>query len=214
MLEALQRLMIREGHRASNSDLSLFIKDALDASEALQAAGPAARARLRGSTPAPIVALAIEAAPPPRSLSAPSASLAALGQEWQAVVAETGGQVWERGEGAMLVVWTAHLEASEVIARAVRTAMSLQRLTAQSGYQLSAGIAPGMARLSPDTGRPPDGWELSGPFYLSRWMMNLSAHRGRVLMTEVGARHVDAPCTLLGRIPIQGSRFIHLYEVG
>jgi hypothetical protein len=33
-------------------------------------------------------------------------------------------------------------------------------------------------------------------------------------MTEVGARHVDAPCTLLGRIPIQGSRFINLYEVG
>ena len=214
MLEALQRLMIREGHRASNSDLSGFIKAALDASEALQAAEPAARARLRGSAPAPVVALALEAAPPPRSLSAPSASLAALGQEWQAVVADTGGQVWERGDGAMLVVWTAHLEANEVIARAVRTALSLQRLTAQSGYQLSAGIAPGMARLSPDTGRPPDGWELSGPFYLSRWMMNLSAHRGRVLMTEVGARHVDAPCTLLGRIPIQGSRFINLYEVG
>ncbi len=45
-------------------------------------------------------------------------------------------------------------------------------------------------------------------------MMNLSAHRGRVLLTEVGARHVGGRTALLGRIPIQGSRYISLYELG
>jgi hypothetical protein len=71
-----------------------------------------------------------------------------------------------------------------------------------------------MVRLNADSQRPPEGWELAGPFYLARWMMNLSAHRGRILLTEVGARHVHEPVTMLGRIPIQGSRFINLYEVG
>ena len=75
-------------------------------------------------------------------------------------------------------------------------------------------MAPGVARISPDTRRPSDGWELAGPFYLARWMMNLSAHRGRVLLTEVGARQVSEATTLLGRIPIQGNRYINLYELG
>jgi hypothetical protein len=45
-------------------------------------------------------------------------------------------------------------------------------------------------------------------------MMNLSAHRGRVLLTEVGARQVEEGTALLGRIPIQGNKYINLYEVG
>jgi hypothetical protein len=44
--------------------------------------------------------------------------------------------------------------------------------------------------------------------------MNLSAHRGRVLLTEVGARQVRGRSGLLGRIPIQGNRYINLYELG
>ena len=44
-------------------------------------------------------------------------------------------------------------------------------------------------------------------------MMNLSAHRGRVLLTEVGARQVRKQTTLLGRIPIQGNRYINIYEL-
>jgi len=46
-------------------------------------------------------------------------------------------------------------------------------------------------------------------------MMNLSAHRGRVLLTEVGRKQVEGHKTsTLGRISIQGNRFIKLYEVG
>ena len=77
-----------------------------------------------------------------------------------------------------------------------------------------AGLAPGVARIQADSRRPGEGWELAGPFYLARWMMNLSAHRGRALLTEVGAQHMQGRTTLLGRIPIQGSRYINLYELG
>ena len=93
-------------------------------------------------------------------------------------------------------------------------ARKLQKVTVQAGYRLSAGISPGVARIAPDTRRPPDGWELAGPFYLARWMMNLSAHRGRVLLTEVGAKETRDPTTLLGRIPIRGANHINLYELG
>jgi hypothetical protein len=45
-------------------------------------------------------------------------------------------------------------------------------------------------------------------------MMNLSAHRGRVLLTEVAARQVQGKTAVLGRIPIQGNRYINLHELG
>jgi hypothetical protein len=102
----------------------------------------------------------------------------------------------------------------ETVSKAVRTSLTLQKATTQAGYRLSVGVAPGAARVLPDTHRPAEGWELAGPFYLARWMMNLSAHRGRVLLTEVGARQVEEGTTLLGRIPIQGNKYINLYEVG
>ena len=98
---------------------------------------------------------------------------------------------------------------------AVTTALALKNATTKAGYRLSTGVAPGVARISGETQRPGDGWELGGPFYLARWMMNLSAHRGRPLLTEVGAKHVEdeARTALLGRISILGNRYINLYEV-
>ena len=126
---------------------------------------------------------------------------------------ESQAEVWERGEGSLLVVWTAATGFRETVSNVVRTALALHKLTGQAGYRLSAGIAPGVARIRPDTHRPADGWELAGPFYLARWMMNLSAHRGRVLLTEVGAKQVEQQTVMLGRIPIQGNRYINLHEV-
>ncbi len=144
----------------------------------------------------------------------PRTSLAALTQEWSAIIAESEGEAWERGSGSMLVVWVARGGLRDSITRAVEAAVALQRVTLAAGYRLSAGVAPGVARISSETRRPSRGWELAGPFYLARWMMNLSAHRGRVLLTEVGARQVRGRSGLLGRIPIQGSRYINLYELG
>jgi hypothetical protein len=103
-----------------------------------------------------------------------------------------------------------------MVQSAVRTALALKSATSKAGYRLSAGVAPGVARISGETQRPGEGWELGGPFYLARWMMNLSAHRGRPLLTEVGAKQVESETktALLGRISILGNRYINLYEVG
>lgn len=216
MGEALQALMMREGHRAGAAELGTFVRDVLEAPAAptgITGAGLAGRP-LRSVPPTPVVVMAIEASPPPRSISTPRTSLPVLSQEWAGVVAEAGGEVWERGDGSFLVCWAVASGFKEAVGRAVRTALALQKLTSQAGYRLSVGVAPGVARIQPETRRPPDPWELAGPFYLARWMMNLSAHRGRVLLTEVGARQMESGTSLLGRIPIQGNKFINLYEVG
>jgi hypothetical protein len=213
MIDALSALIVREGHRATNNDLALFLHEVAQPAAAAPAPARAGRAG-RSLPPTPVVVLSMEASPPPRSLAAPRTTLASLAHAWEGVVADAGAEVWENGEGAMLVCWTVTRGFRETVSRAVGCAVQLQRITVQSGYRLSAGVAPGVARIQPDTHRPSDGWELAGPFYLARWMMNLSAHRGRVLITEVGARQIAEAAALLGRIPIEGRRFINLYEVG
>jgi hypothetical protein len=147
-------------------------------------------------------------------LAAPKVSSAGLSQEWAGIVAEAGGVVWERENGSMLVCWMAD-DMKVSLQAAVDCTLALKNATTRVGYRLSAGLAPGVARIDSDTKRPGEGWELAGPFYLARWMMNLSAHRGRPLLTEVGARAVGPmPTNLLGRISILGNRYINLYEVG
>jgi len=212
MLEQINVLMVREGHRATNNDLAVFMKDVIEV------AGRGRREPVRGDAEAPpsaIVVLSVEASPPPRSLATPRTSLSALTQEWSGIVDQADGEIWEREEGSMLVVWVGDDNLKSALTRAVDTSMTLRKVTQKAGYRMSAGVAPGVARISKETSRPPEGWNLSGPFYLARWMMNLSAHRGRVLLTEVGAKQVsDQRSRLLGRISIQGNRYINLYELG
>jgi hypothetical protein len=214
-LEALTGVMVREGHRATSSDLAAYLKAVIDAhAAASRGDDPAAAAKGPGDVPpAEVVVLSVEAAPPPRSIAAPRRSLSSLTQEWAGLVDQAQGEIWERAEGAMLVVWVARGGRKGALQRAVRAAVALQQVTLDAGYRLSAGLAPGVARIQPGSNRPADGWALAGPFYLARWMMNLSAHRGRVLLTEVGAQHVTGRTSLLGRIPIQGNRYISLHEL-
>jgi hypothetical protein len=157
--------------------------------------------------------MAMEASPPPRSIASPKITLGALTQDWASLVADAGGEIWESSEGMLLVCWPAATGFRETVARAVRTGVLLQKVTTHAGYRLSVGIAPGVARLQNESRRPQEGWELAGPFYLARWMMNLSAHRGRVLLTEVGREQLDSTTCLLGRIPIHGNRYINVYEL-
>jgi serine/threonine protein kinase len=216
MGDALSALIVREGHRATNNDLGSFVTQVLDAPAAPTGLADPGRAGrpIKSVPPTPVVVMAMEASPPPRSIATPRVTLSALSQEWAGVVAEAGGEIWERGDGSFLVCWAVSTAFKDTVSRAVRTALQLQKLTTHSGYRLSVGVAPGVARVQAETRRPPEPWELAGPFYLARWMMNLSAHRSRVLLTEVGARQVEDGTTLLGRIPIQGNKYINLYEVG
>lgn len=221
MLEDLNILMVREQHRATNNDLAAYMKDVIEN------VGKGNRTELRGDRPAPpasVVVLAVEGSPPPRSLATPRTTLSTLTQEWSSMVGEADGEIWESEDGSLLVVWVCDgqvrpdgspaLTLKEALEKAVNTALGLQKAAVRAGYRLSAGVAPGVARLSPESGRPGEGWELAGPFYLARWMMNLSAHRGRILLTEVGAKQVHGKSAVLGRICIQGNRYINLHEVG
>ena len=215
MYAALTRLMVREGHRATNNDLAAFLKEVIEAAVAADRGGAPPQRSPPGRVlpPSAVVCMSVEAAPPPRSIAAPRSTLAALGEEWADLVGAGGGELWENSDGSMLVVWVAGGGFRDAIARAVATSQKLQWAATDAGYRLSVGIAPGVVRIQPDTKRPAAGWELTGPFYLARWLMNFSAHRGCTLLTEVAARHVEGRTQLLGRIPIQGSRFINLYEM-
>ena len=216
MLDELTTLVGREGHRATNHDLGAFVRDVGEPTDLPSPTAQATRPATPGRTPPPasVVVLSIEASPPPRALANPKITLPELVRAWEGMISAAGGEIWERGDGSVLVAWMAAGGLRETLRKAAHAADGLQKLTLQAGYRLSAGLAPGIARIHADTRRPAFGWELAGPFYLARWMMNLSAHRGRILLTEVGARHVDMRAQLLGRIPIQGSRFINLYELG
>jgi serine/threonine protein kinase len=206
MLEAVGQLMVREGHRATNNDLSAFVRAMTDA--------PDDRPAVPEVASSAIVALAVEAFAPPRSLSTPSTTLARLSQEWSALIGDAGGEVWEQDEGGALVVWVGG-DIKERLVAATDLAVAMKHGTRKAGYRLAAGLAPGVARLHRGSSRPAEGWELAGPFYLARWMMNLSAHRGRLLLTEVGAKNIEGrhPTELLGRISILGDRFINLFEL-
>jgi serine/threonine protein kinase len=211
MLERINLLMVQEHHRATNNDLASFVKDVIEKSGRTRTDR---RLDNESAPPTSVVVLAVEAAPPPKSLATPRVGLAELTARWDQLLGPTGGEVWERAEGSMLVVWRAGDDVHDVLGKAVDVAIEMQEATQKAGYRLSAGVAPGVARVVQEFGRPPEGWELSGPFYLARWMMNLSAHRGRLLVTEVGARHLgEDRNTLLGRVSIQGNRYINLYEL-
>lgn len=209
MLEEIGVLMVREGHRSTNNDLAAFVRDVIEMGKG-QVKKDAAK-----MSPSTVVVVSVEAFPPPRSLSTPRSSLAALTQEWSGIIGEAGGDIWERDDGSMLVCWVEG-ELKNSLDSAVRTTLALKKATQRAGYRLSAGVAPGVARIHQPSQRPGEGWELAGPFYLARWMMNLSAHRGRPLLTEVGAKQMldDHGASLLGRISILGNRYINLYEMG
>jgi hypothetical protein len=205
MLEELNVLTIREGHRATNNDLSAYVRGVMDTEPR----------RETSLEPSAVVVVAAEAVPPPRTQPGPRVSLSALSQEWAGIATAAGAEIWEQSDGSMLACWVG-TDVKPALTTAVRTALALKQASQSAGYKLSAGVAPGVARIDAATARPAEGWELAGPFYLARWMMNLSAHRGRPLLTEVGAKQVgdEHKTVLVGKISILGNRFIHLYEVG
>ena len=213
MFDALATIVVREGHRATNNDVAAYLKQVIE-SATTRKGDRSPAASLKALPPTAVVVLAAEAASPPRSIAAPRASLASLAEEWSELVAEAGGEIWESDEGSVLVVWIAKGGLKDTVARAIRTADAIQRCTTDAAYRLSAGVATGIVRLRSDSNRPPDGWELAGPFYLARWMMNLSAHRGRVIVTEIAHKQMAASTERLGRVAIQGNRYVNLYELG
>ena len=183
VLEAISGLMVEESHRVNNAALSNYVGNLIGARPSNQSVQtPKVTASAKG-----VVVLAAQAFEKPKTLATPSVPIEKLASAWTGFVRNSGGEIWEHVGGSMLACW-ADGELDANLNHAIEVGVKLRKWCHERGYQVSAGIAPGVAQLRSDTGRPPTGWELAGPFYLARWMMNLSAHRGRILLTETGAR--------------------------
>ncbi|MCB9663544.1 MAG: serine/threonine protein kinase [Alphaproteobacteria bacterium] len=205
MLDALGMLMIREGHRATNNDLAAY----------LQIIGPEGAdrkvPRVR-SMPETLVVVSMEASP--EDPTRPEDEVARLVEGWADELVRAGAQIWERERTSLLGVWTVEEDLSKTLPHVVGAVAELGEIGRAAGCRLAIGVAPGRARIYEDTRRPGRNWELSGPFYLARWMMNLSAHRGRLVITKVGAEHAKAASVeRLGKVAIEDGRYIELFEV-
>lgn len=215
MLEALSSLMASEGHRATNNDLAAFLKSVVIDDNPNRSGAKVKKSLAPAGVlpPSSIVVLSVEAFNPPRAMASPKISFEELSRVWSDIVTEHGGDIWEKGNASMLCVWVVKTNLKELVRRVIVAARKLRKYAKDIGYQPSVGLSPGVARLSTDSRRPSEGWELAGPFYLARWMMNFSAHRGRILITEVAAKQLDNKAVSLGRIAINNNRYITLYEI-
>ncbi len=212
MLMDLSGLMINEGYRYTNNDLAAYLRD-------LKAGSTMARKTMGGDAiqrylpPCVVVVVAAEANRDLFRQTPPVRTLSELNEQWTEAVVSNNGSIWEQADGSMLAVWVARSGLQAGVQRAVRAAISICEKTRASGFRPCIGLSPGVARISAETQRPEPGWELAGPFYLARWMMNFSAHRGEIILSEVAKRQIDRKTQQLGQISIQKNRYINLYEL-
>ena len=209
MLEELSAVMSQEGYRATNNDLAQFMRelDEMGASGTIIQQGSA-----QPVLPQIIVVVALEIIKPPKTLASPRLSTLEVIKTSKQLIEKHKGEVWERNDGSLIAVWVAQESLEHTCRKAMQTAFAIRKYARQSDYRVSAGIAPGVVRIGAQN-RPPVGdWQLAGPFYLTRWMMNLSAHRGKILMTKVVSKCLKNPPQPLGRIQVQANSSIFLYE--
>lgn len=207
MLDALGMLMVREGHRATNHELAGFL-------EAVGADGGRVRTAEINAVQTTLLVLAAEASSA-IAHETRDGELMELVDDWTDQLVRSGAQIWEREERSILAVWLVDESLDVTIPLAVEAVQAVREAARLEGYYLATGLAPGKASIFADTRRPARGWELAGPFYLARWMMNLSAHRGRLLITRAAVSHLGREgAQRLGRVSIEEGRYIHLYEIG
>ena len=210
VLEALSSVLVEENHRATNNDLAQFLRD-------LDSEIPLANSMIKGQDPnsilpQTIVVVSMEIVRPPRVLATPRLSTLELLKSWSNIIEKNKGAIWERNDGSILAVWVAKDSLESTCRKAVQTALSVRKQARLADYRASIGIAPGVARVGTGNHPPNADWHLAGPFYLARWMMNLSAHRGKILMTEVVSKTLKESPIPLGRIHVQANSSICLYE--
>jgi hypothetical protein len=206
MLESIANLMVREGQRTTNHDLSQYLLQ-------VGVGTTAARVSEMSAATVTLVVLAAEAVPfghsPPTELTIDD-----VAEEWTDVLVRSGAQIWERDRRSLLAVWVVDEELDTTMPMAVEAVQQVRTLAREQGFVLAVGMVPGRSRIFNDTRRPARGWELAGPFYLARWMMNLSAHRGRIMLTHAGVKHIPLkPAEKLGRVAIEDDKSIQLYEL-
>jgi len=212
MLKALVDLMAAEGVRASNHDLARFITEFRDG---VDSGGPVifGRTGARASTSS-VVVLSCQPSPSDPSRKKTWPPPARVMARVDRAITRAGGTVWERGRGAILAVWVVEDSIAEAIHAAADGAIAASMDILSDGFELTGGIVPGRCKLFSDTKRPPSGWELAGPFYVARWLMNLAAGGGGLLVTESckDALAEHGP-SAIGRIPLTDERYIRLHRL-
>ncbi len=204
MLEAIGVLMVREGHRANNQALADWQRHVIEP-DSRRKAGEAPNA----TRVIVVAADGLGTRATPSTASLPDAIVAVA----QAFV-DAGGEIWEQEDSNVLAVWRVEDDLNRGVQRAMQAVEIARKRAGAEGFKLAVGVAPGRARIYDDTGRPAHGWELAGPFYLARWMMNLSAHRGRPVLTAVAGQQLGAGRTqVLGRIAVDENAHLVLHEL-
>ena len=210
MLEALSTVMREEGYRANNNDLAQYVKELEDTQR--NTGTLLQQNNGKPFLPQTIVVVSLEIIKPPKTLASPRLSTLEVIKTSTQLIEKHKGAVWERNDGSLIAVWVVQESLEQTCRKAMQTTFSIRKYARQSDYRVSAGIAPGVVRIGAQNIPPAGDWQLAGPFYLTRWMMNLSAHRGKVLMTKVVSKCLKSPPEPLGRIQVQANSSICLYE--
>ncbi len=206
MLEALGLLMVREGQRTTNNDLSQYLQQ-------VGVGGATGRIADMSAQTTTLVVLAAEAIHL-SNVSQSDLTMDDVAEEWTELVVRSGAQIWEREHRSLLAVWVVEGDIGQTMVTALDAVQRVRAMAREQGFSLGVGLVPGRSRIFSDTRRPARGWELAGPFYLARWLMNLSAHRGRVLLTKAGVAHLPQHgATRLGRVAIEEDKAIQVYEL-
>lgn len=206
MLDALGTLMIREGHRVTNHDLAAFLQE-LDGEPGGAQRSAAAEEVVQEQK---LLVLACEAIPLNSGVMGQSEGVVS---GWADALVECGAQVWERNSNGLLAVFPLDSGLQEGSQSVLAQLQALQKMSETAGFSLAAGVVPGEAHIYRDTSRPSAGWELTGPFYLARWMMNVSAQHGKIMLTGTVANSSESnEFQLFGQVAVEKDRYIHLYH--
>ena len=105
---------------------------------------------------------------------------------------------------------------------AAHTAEEIARLSSSAGYQLAVGIVPGKGRIPTDGSVPEGDWQLAGPFYFARWLMNYSFRNGQIIMSELAATHLTGQKGLfanryqprmIGMLPVVRDTYMKIFQM-
>lgn len=218
MLEALSEVMSHDGYRYTNQDLSNYIRD-LDSG--------ASRTMLRNKPsstikPKTVVVLCIEAFQKSSTRSSPTRSLSELEGPWAEVVGKEGGNIWESRAGSLLCIWFVDDDIQGILLKAAHTAEEIAKISSTAGYKVAVGIVPGKGRVPTDGSIPEGDWQLAGPFYFARWLMNYSFKNGQMIMSEVAAEKLQGARgiytsryqpRMIGLIPVIKATYMKIFQM-
>ena len=220
MLEALSEVMSHDGYRYTNQDLSNYIRD-IDSG--------ASRTMLRNKSdsaiePVTVVVLCVEAFLNLKTSnrSSPTRSLSELESPWAEVITGQKGYIWESRAGSLLAIWFVEGDIRPVLLQATHSAEEIAKISSTAGYKVAVGLVPGKGRL-PTNGSLPEGdWQLAGPFYFARWLMNYSFKNGQIIMSEVAAERLQGARgkytsryqpRMVGMIPVVKDTYMKIFQM-